>query len=211
MGLFGTGKTLKEYKHYRQAARELNHKILDAYLDDAALETGASLLKLGGHHQLTVDSEDDLSVLMDFVLYETHAASGKTPIERYAAEHSDIDAIERELLEAMTQAQIGLYKVNEIWRNKRQILFENLIAPDLRVILTDINLSQTVAEGWVIFMRTLRMAKFTMSSGIAFTFPREMEQELAARWQRLDWKGSSGRYAWFFRKSKQSGIETMYI
>jgi hypothetical protein len=50
-----------------------------------------------------------------------------------------------------------------------------------------------------------------MTSGIAFVFPSEMEQELETDWKRLEIKGNAERYARFFRKSKRSGIETMYV
>lgn len=66
--LFRFNKVLKEYQQYRIAGRELNHKIIDAYLDETILEKAATLLKLGQKRQLVLDSEDDLSVLMDFAL-----------------------------------------------------------------------------------------------------------------------------------------------
>jgi hypothetical protein len=55
------------------------------------------------------------------------------------------------------------------------------------------------------------VAKFTMTSGIAFVFPAALEQELVRRWKSLEVKGGAERYAWFFRKSKQSGLETVYV
>jgi hypothetical protein len=208
--LFET-ETVKEYQRYRKTGRNLNHKIIDAYLNETILEKAATMLRLGQKRRLILDSEDDLSVLMDFALYEIPHGDGKNSVEHYAEEKGGVNAIERELLAAMVKAQTGLFKVKRVLRDKRQIVLENLINPESGVILTDINFSQTLIEGLVVFFRPIRMAKFTMTSGIAFVFPAGLEQELARRWKSLEVKGSAERYAWFFRESKQSGLETVYV
>lgn len=189
----------------------MNHKIIDAYFNKTILDKAATMLRLGQNRQMVLDSEDDLSVLMDFVLYEIRQKDGKNSIERYAEEKGGANAIERELLRAMVKAKTEIFKVNQVLREKRQIMLENVIIPESPIILTDINLSQTMKDGFVVFFRPVRTTKFAMTSGIAFVFPVELEQELIARWRRLEWKGSAERYAWFFRKSKQSGFETMYV
>lgn len=204
-------ESLKEYQRYRKTGRNLNHKIIDAYLNEAILEKAATMLKLGQKRQLILDSEDDLSVLMDFALYEIPQEGGKNAVERYAEEKGGINALERELLAAMIKAQTGLFKVRQILRNKQQIILENLISPEASVALTDINFSQTLRDGLIVFFRPVCTTKFTMTSGIAFVFPVELEQELILRWKRLEWKGNAERYAWFFRQSKKQGLETMYV
>jgi len=202
---------VKEYQRYRKIGRELSHKIIDAYLSEAVLDKAAKMLKLGGKRQLVLDSEDDLSVLMDFALYEVRQKDGKNQVERYAEEKGGVNFIERDLLTAMERARTGLYKVSQVMRDKYQIGLENLLDSQSPIVLTDINFSETMKDGLVIYFRPIQTSKFTMTSGIAFVFPMEMEEELMKRWQRLEWKGDAERYAWFFRKSKQSGFETMYV
>jgi len=204
-------QTIKEYRRYRKAGRSLNHKIIDAYLNKTILEKAATMLRLGQKRLLILDSEDDLNVLMDFALYEIRNGEGKNSVERYAEEKGGVNAIERELLAAMVKARTGLFKVNQVLSEKRQIMLEDLINPDSAVILTDINFSQTLRKELVVFFRPVCVAKFTMTSGVAFVFPATLEQELVRHWKRLEVEGDAKRYAWFFRKSKQSGLETVYV
>jgi len=203
-------QTIKEYQRYRKAGRSLNHKIIDAYLNETILEKAAIMLRLGRKRQLILDSEDDLSVLMDFALYEIRNGEGKNSVERYAEEKGGINAIERELLAAMVKARTGLFKVNQVVSEKRQVMLEDLINPDL-IILTDINFSQTLREKLIVFFRPVCVAKFTMTSGVAFVFPAALEPELVRRWKGFEMKGDAERYVWFFRNSKQSGLETVYV
>jgi len=204
-------QTIKEYRRYRKAGRSLNHKIIDAYLNETILEKAATMLGLGQKRQLILDSEDDLSVLMDFALYEIRDGEGKNSVERYAEEKGGVNAIERELLAAMVKAQPGLFKVKGVLSEKCQIMLEDLISLDSAVVLTDINFSQTLREKLLVFFRPVCLARFTMTSGIIFVFPGALEQELVKRWKRLEGKSGAERYAWFFRKSKQSGLETRYV
>ena len=203
-------QTIKEYQRYRKAGRSLNQKIIDAYINGGILEKSATMLRLGQNGQLILDSEDDLSVLMDFALYEIRNEEWKNSVKRYAREKGAVNAIERELLGAMVKARTGLFKVNRVLREKRQIMLVDLINPELMVILTDINFSQTLREGLIVFLRPVCVAKITMTSGVAFVFPTALEQELVRRWKGFERKGDAQRYAWFFRKSKQSGLETVY-
>lgn len=209
--LFKSDENLKEYKQYRKTGLDLNHKIIDAYLNEIILEKAARMLKLGQKRQLVLDSEDDLSVLMDFALYEIPHPDGRSSVKRFAEEKGSTNAIEKDLLTAMAKAQTGLYKVKQVFRDKHQVEIENVISPETPLLLTDINFSQTLVTGLIIFFRPVLTTKFTMTSGIAFVFPHELEQKLTIRWKRLELKGNAERYAWFFRKSKQSGIETMYV
>ena len=209
--LFRTDPTLKEYQRFRKVGRDLNHKIIDSCLNETILAKATTMLKLGRKGHLILDSEDDLSVLMDFALFEIRHPDGRNSVEQYTETKGGANAIERELLAAMAQAQTGLYKVMQVLRDKQQIVLENIITSEVPTVLTDINFSQTMVIGLCIFFRPVSLSKFTMTSGIAFVFPSKLEQELGMYWKRLEIKGNAERYARFFRKSKQSGIETMYV
>jgi hypothetical protein len=208
---FKTDPILKEYQRFRKTGRDLNHKIINACLNETILTKATTMLKLGQKGQLILDSEDDLSVLMDFALFEIHHKDGRNSVEQYAETKDGTNAIERELLTAMVQAQTGLYKVKRVLRDKHQIVLENVITPEAPTTLTDIGFSQTMIAGLCIFLRPVSLSKFTMTSGVAFVFPSELQQELRAYWKHLEIKSNAERYAKFFRKSKQSGIETTYV
>ncbi|MFN3742058.1 MAG: hypothetical protein ACK4VW_05245 [Anaerolineales bacterium] len=208
--LFNSDEILQEYQRYRKVNRDLNHKIIDAYINRALIEKSARMLNLWKNGVLILESEDDINVLMDFALYEIRQADGKNLVERYAEEKGGSNAIERELLTAMVKARTGLFKVSQVLRGKGQVVLENLTAPEAQVVLTDINFSQTRREELIVFFRPVRVMKFTMTSGIVFAFPAAMEQGLLTRWKQLESRGNAERFAWFFKESKRSGFEIRY-
>ena len=210
-GLFSPSGT-REYRRYRKVGMELNHKIIDALLDRGMIEEAARALGLGGkNRELVLDSEDDLSVLMDFALYELRR-QGRTLVERYQQETGGSNAIERELLAGMVKAQMGLFQVEDMAAQQYHLILRSLGEEERSITLTDINFSQTVANGLIVFFRPIELGRFTMTSGIAFVFPPVMEQTLSRRWAR-EWKNASSakRYADFFKLSKRKGLDIRYL
>jgi len=71
----------------------------------------------------------------------------------------------------------------------------------------DIGFSQSPVGNYVFFFRPIELAKFTMTSGVAFVFPAKMEPELIERWRQ--WEGSD-RYAKCFKLYKRKGIPVAF-
>jgi hypothetical protein len=202
---------IKEYQRYRQVGRDLNHKIIRAFVDHAVIDRAARALGLGKNRQLFLDDEDELDVLMDFSLYEVKQLK-KTPIERYREEKGGSNQIEQELLNAMLAAQTGLFRVEDVLSEQYNVVLHSLVGSARRIILTDINFSQTMATGIVVFLRPIVLAHFTMTSGVTFGFPTDMEQELTRKWlKKWEETRSAVRYAQFFKLSKHRGIDMMYV
>ncbi len=68
---FPTSPLVEQYQRYPTAGRKLNHKIIDAFMSEAVFDSAVHTLELGEKKHLTLDSEDDLDVLMDYGLYES--------------------------------------------------------------------------------------------------------------------------------------------
>ena len=204
---FSGSSSVKQYRRYRNAGRELNNKIIKALVNNEILDEAAQALDLGKNRQLFVDSEDEFSVLMDFALYEVRR-QGKNAVERYQEERGGSNRIERELLAAMVKARTGLFKMERVSRQKYSLDLQKLVDEEKAITLTDINFSQTMAQGLVVFFRPIELPELTMTSGIAFVFPKERERDLIARWTRWD---STEHYARFFKLSKSKGLATMYV
>lgn len=204
--LFSLLSSSNHYQQYRAALRKLNHKIIDAYVNNAILETAARKLNLGRNQQLYLDNEDELSVLMDFVLHEIKR-DGQSLVQRYQTEKSGQGAIEVELLAAMSVAQLGLFSIQQLWPGKSEIELQTLTGAQRRLILTDVNLSRTSVEGTLLFLRGFELKDFTMTSGVVFAFPPQSAPKLLQHWKK--WTPAE-RYAGFFRLSKRLGIETQY-
>lgn len=201
---------IKQYRRYRKVGRELNRKIIDGYVNEIIIDEAARILELGQDRQLIMDTEDDMSVLMDFALYEIRNADGKNQIERYVSENKGENHVERELLAAMLQSHTGLFKIESVAPEKGTIQLINLTGAG-NVTLTDINFSEMKPSDLIIFFRPIRTSSLVMTSGTAFIFPAEKEQELCKQWQMLEEKDPTERYAWFFKASKRSGLTTTYI
>jgi hypothetical protein len=202
------------YRCYRRAGKDLHHKIMEATLEGAAIDYVAEKLGLGKGRRLILDTEDDLSVLMEFALYE-YRSNGKNAIERYRGEIGGSGQIEAELLEAMVQASTSLFRVEGASWESYSLQLRDLIAESSPLTLVDINFSQTLALGLILFIRPIRLKDFSMTSGIGFIFPGNLEKYLQRQWQRLgrrksESEASAERYAGFFKLNKRMGLPTRY-
>lgn len=211
------GPSIKVYQRYRTNGMKLNHKIMDATLSEAAIRYGSRALGLkGGGRQLILDSEDDLSVLMDYALYE-YRVRGKNAVEQYQEEIGGETQIERELLVAMVASSTSLFEIESVSRRRCVIHLNDLINEGCTINLVDINFSQRVTPDWLLFIRPITLENFSMTSGIAFIFPEHLRDELLQRWHRPQARRkrpaqsvSAVRYATFFKLSKRKGIEVRY-
>jgi len=194
---------LDEYRRYRMASMALHEKIMKAFVDSDRIGLAARALNLGGkNRQLVFDTEEDINMLMDYALYELRQ-DGKSLVELYQAQKGESDPIEGELLSAMVKARLGLFRVDSVLRSSRQVRLSSLLESERGFKLTDINLSETVFEGIILCIRPLELPKFTIGSGITFSYPATMATELVERWQREP--TSARRYATMFKLSKRKG------
>jgi len=198
---------IQQYQHYRTAGRALNDKIIAAFVDQSIVDQAAQVLEIERQEgKLLLDSQDDLTVLMDYAFYEIRQ-EGKNLVERYQAEQGGDNPAERDLLAAMAGARTGLFKVESVSSERYNVELRELVG-DRKVTLTDINFSQTMSPGLIVFFRPITVAEFTMTSGIAFIFPEEAGQNLAAQWVEGD---EAERYARFFKLSKSKGLATEFV
>jgi hypothetical protein len=204
----------KEYQRYRQTGRELNHKIIEATVDRETVDYAAKRLGLRKGRQLVLDSEDDLSVLMDFALYE-YRSEGKNAVERYHEEIEGSSSIEQELLEAMVTSSTSLFRVEAVSRETYSLRLCNLVSIGDEITLVDIGFSQSVVVGFLLFLRPISLENYSMTSGVVFAFPGDMENDLVREWERFAGRrsrnASAGCYAAFFKLSKRKGIPTVYV
>ena len=203
---FLTSPLVEQYQRYRTAGRKLNHKIIDAFMSETVFDAAVRTLELGKKKHLTLDSEDDLDVLMDYGLYEI-PPEGKNLVEHYAAKIGGRNRTERDLLEAMIRAKTGLFKVEHLLAARYQLSLRELTDGNRLLSVIDIGFSQSSVESYVFFFRPIELAKFTMTSGIAFVFPAEMERELIERWEQWD---RSDRYVQCFKLNKRKGIPVAF-
>jgi hypothetical protein len=202
---------IEEYQRYRKAAKGLNTKIVQTFVDEGVINEASRALDLGRDRILVLDTEDDLSIMMEYALYEVQR-QGMSLVTRYRQEIGGSGAMEQELLAAMDGAQTGLYRVEQTLPQEGQSLLRDLAGTGTTIALTDIGFSQTMISGVIMFFRPIVMPNFTMTSGVTFVFPPEMELALRGRWRR-EWVHArpSRRFADLFKLNKRKGITTKYV
>src|SRR5207244_4376895 len=101
---------LARYQHLRRVALPLNNRLVET-LPKNVLDEGGKKLGILKKNVLVLDTEDEISVLMDFCLYDVRR-QGVNAIERYLAESPPPpDSDEMVLLQAMRQARYSLFEV----------------------------------------------------------------------------------------------------
>jgi hypothetical protein len=209
VNIFRKRPNIKRYQRFRKTGKDLHHKIIEHYVDDKVLEKAARELGLGKNRQLELDSEDELSVLMEYAIYEIQH-EGKNFIQHYQKEVGGKNFIERSLLDTKATAKTSLFAIEDILRDSYCLALRDLIT-DRNLTLTDVNFSQTASTDLILFIRPIETDEFTMTSGISFPFASKLEKELVERWHKLEWKGPAERFARFFKLYKSKGFETFYI
>jgi hypothetical protein len=215
----GVHPNASAYRRYRVDGRTLNHKIMDATLDRAAVMQAARALGMKGPgNAVFFDTEDETSILIDCAFYECKT-KGKNAIVRYQEEIGGETKIERELLAAMVASSTSLFRIESVSRRTSSLSLVDLVNQNLVITLMDLSLSETGAVNYLIFFRPITLASFSMTSGVAFVFPGHLESKLLAHWRELEAPGSHTkrqpplstslrRYAAFFKLSKRVGVET---
>jgi len=205
---------IEKYKIYRKTGTELNHKIMDACLDRDVVMKSARLLGIVSGNTLIFDSEDETHVLMDFALNE-YKVNNKNTIEIYREKIGWQNEIEKDLLDALLSSYTSLFKITSISEAENTLLLYDILNEKDKIKLIDIALSESAIPGLLLFIRLVPFKDFSMTSGISFVFPGNLEKYLLRRCRKLSKKIKSDsesikRFISFFRLSKTDGIEVRY-
>jgi len=209
---------VRAYRRYRKDGMALNHKIMDAILDEAALTYASRALGMMGRDRtLVLDDESDFSVLMDYALYE-YRPQGKNAVERYREEIGGANQIERELLDTMVVSSTSLFKILSVSKKTYTIHLGDLVNEERTVALMDINFSQGIKPDRLLFIRPVTFENWSMTSGMVLLFPGDMEDELLKQWHRPQRRrkgrarrnDQARRYETIFKLSRRRGVRVRY-
>ncbi len=204
----------EKYKIYRKTGTELNHKIIDACLEREVLMKSARLLGILHGDTLIFDSEDETSVLMDFTLNE-YKVNSRNTIEVYREKIGWQSEIEKDILDALLSSYTSLFRITSISEVENTLILYDILNEKDRIKLIDIALSESAIPGLLLFIRLVSFKDFSMTSGISFVFPGNLEKYLVKRYRKLSKKVKSDsesikRFVSFFRLNKTDGIEVRY-
>jgi SEC-C motif len=155
---------LARYQHLRRVALLLNNRLVKT-LPKSVLDEGGKKLGILKKGVLVLDTEDEISVLMDFCLYDVRR-QGVNAIERYLTESPPpADSDEMVLLQAMRQARYSLFAMEStepgIGVRVRDLLL------DEPLFLMDVGFSRTARPGMVLATRVMAPEEIGMTTGAA--------------------------------------------
>lgn len=207
---------VEKYKQYRQAGKDLHHNAMEFIGDAAPLKQAATALGMKGQgRQIIFDNEDEMSILMDYMLHECRT-QGKTVMERYQEEVGPQNQLEEIVLPAIISASTSLFEVESVGRGECALFLRDVVNAGNNLRLIDISFSQNAVPGLIFFIRPFVFEEFSMTSGVAFVFPPSEKQLLRRRALSPKLKGqappiAARRYRTFFKLSKRRGFEVQYV
>ena len=154
----------ERYKRLRHASFELNKVLLD-FAPKQAIEHAGRKLGLWHKGTLVFGKEDEVNVLMDYVIYDCYE-DGANAVDRYIRERPPAPGSdEQKVLRAEQQAFYTVVLVEEVLKGLGVRVHDLLM--DRRFLLADIGFSQTAVEGLVLATRLIPFEDFVMTAGAA--------------------------------------------
>jgi hypothetical protein len=155
---------LPRYKHLRQAGLELNNRLVKV-VSRSVLDEGGKKLGILKRNVLTLDTEDETAVVMDYCLHDVRRR-GLNAVERYLSESpAAADSDDWVLLQALRQARYSVFVVESaepgVGIHVRDLL------RDEPLFLVDVGLGSTAAAGMVLAGRVMAPEGIGMTTGAA--------------------------------------------
>lgn len=158
---------LPRYKQLRQAALRLNNRLVET-LSRSVLDEGGKKLGILRGYVLTLDSEDEIAVLMDYCIYDVRRR-GVNAVERYLAKSPPApDSDEMTLLQAMRQAYYSLFAVEAVERGVG-VHVKDLLR-DESLFLVDVGFGSSAPLGMILAARVTAPEGIAMTTGAALPF-----------------------------------------
>jgi hypothetical protein len=206
--------SLDHYQAYRNAARELNHQIMDALVERAVLMRAARALDIARGDTFVFESDAEMNVLMDYALYEDRV-QGKALVQVYREQTTALSPLQRELLDGMCQSYTSLFRITEVQATESTLVLADRLQEREDLPLIDMMFSRTAAPGMLLFTRVVPLAGMNMTAGIAFAFPGGSEAHLLRRYKRLGKRvkadtEAARRLVAFFQLNRTEGIEVSF-
>jgi hypothetical protein len=206
--------TIKLYRQYREVGTELAHKITESCLSPETITGAAKLLGILRGNQITLESEEEGTAVMDFTIHD-YQANGKNAIAIYRDEVGAENQQEENLIAAQLSSYTSLFKVTETLRRENALILKDLLNDQENIQLTDISMSKTAPIGLLLFTRVIPLEEFNITSGSSFAFLEDQEIHLIKKQKSLAKKVKSDveaiqRFVAFFKLNRTRGMNVAY-
>jgi hypothetical protein len=185
--------SLKEYTQLRQIGKHLSEEIPKVYGITKSFPRIMQVFGIGQGKQIVLEDEEEINFLIDFYLHE-FLSNGQTMLERYRADHSNLEPIEISYLDAAKASYTSLFKVIDARPIENIVTVIDLLSfSDQPLSVFNVNLSKTVKVGYVIFSRLLPHEQFNMFSGMFAGFDEGSDHTLLKRYKVMKKRVKSDR------------------
>jgi hypothetical protein len=203
---------ISKYKKYREVGKELNHNIIDRFIDRDIMLKSGKYLGLARRDHLIINSGLESTALMDFAINEFET-NGKNAVQLYKERVMLANDIEGDTLDALLKSYTTLCKITDIKRKRNTLILTDLLDINCEPIeIIDIGFSQTAVAGFLMFLRVVPFEDFKMTGGFGFIFYDDLEDYLIKEYKNLakfvkSPSESLKRYVGFFKLYRRHGIE----
>jgi SEC-C motif len=173
---------LPVYKRFRQAGVTLNLKLVKT-LSHETLNEGGRRLGMLRKDTLVLDSEDQVSVLMDYCIYNMYK-DGRNAVQRYLAESPPRrDSDETYILNAMLTASYSIFQVVEVERGEG-VVFEDVMRGGTSTLI-DVSFASIARTGMALATRVIPIEDFFMTGGAGLPITNPVMTKTARETKRI--------------------------
>ncbi len=166
---------LRRYRQLRATMRDLHTELMDTLPKDTYTACGQKLgLLVGG--MLVFDSEDELTLLMDYCLYDGWSGQHNA-VTRFLARQPYAPGTDQALLlDAMSRARYSLFEVESVAEGLG-VNCRDLLRGDGGSIVDEC-LGSTAVPGVIVAGRVVVLPELTMTSGAALAFRPDVLEDI---------------------------------
>lgn len=174
---------LIKYKQFRKVGKYLSEEIPKIYGMEDFLPFITRLMGVGYGKNIVLENDEEINFLIDFYLHE-FLSNGRTMLERYRADHVNLEEMEVKYLDASKASYTSLFEVKNVNPTESSITVIDLLSSsDDPLSVININLSKTIKPGYVIFSRLLPYDGFNAFSGMYAVFDEGSNRGLLKRYK----------------------------
>ena len=168
---------LKRYRDMRAISQSHHHKALSLVSRDTIL-VQAKRLGLAQGNALVVDSDEEMTLVFDLVLYTARPGRSR-PLDRLArSARLQPDSDEATLLEALRNTRFSIWAVARRHETVGLVITDTVREAD--TWLVDENLEATAPDGMLFAGRVCDVDDFVMSCGVIVPLNRDLVEEAMA-------------------------------
>lgn len=169
-----TPEMARRYRAIRRDTQPVTRKLYGLAPNEVLLKAGKELGMLSGN-VLVFDSEDESLFLADRLAHDARWQG--TNAVGHLLESAELPDREREILQAMSQAYLSLFRVRQTFPDQGGVVLEDMLHAGQYLVM-DINMARSAPVGMAVALRLIPFGDFWVGSGVFLPFPLGEAEEI---------------------------------